>query len=258
MISDALLSAKVGALLGVLYAKRLQALDKLTLNALMAKNPYLYKALGLGKSSELVDQLLLARVSSSDETIFGNDFFEPLAMFTAQQYANGSNGSVIATVGAGAGQDLAIQTATAYLAISVKSGKNIFNSQSEKGQSGEFAQLQARLKKLNLMFRPVIGYGYGRKKAPKIATPVEKIAGQKFWELLSGESDYYLRIARAMTPFASTHADEFKIALEKKSNQLLRQFLLNFVDDGGAIDWDKIVAYNSSSSAPKRLQSLSS
>lgn len=254
MISDTALGAKVGELLAKLYTKRLQALDKLTLNILMSKNPYLYKALGLGKSSELIDQMLLARVSSSDETIFGNDFFEPLAMFTARQYASSSNGEIQAMVGAGAGQDVAIQTASAYLAISVKSGKNIFNSQSEKGQSGEFQQLQARLKKLNLMFRPVIGYGYGRKKPPKVANPVERLAGQKFWALLSGEDDYYLRIARAMTPFANSHAEEFKQALEQKNNQLLLQFMQNFLSISGAIDWDKVVAYNSSSIAPKRLK----
>lgn len=254
MISDAALSAKAGALLDGLYVKRLQPLDKLTLNTLMSKNPYLYKALGLGKASDLIDQMLLARVSNSDETIFGNDFFEPLAMFTAEQYAQGSGGTVQATVGAGAGQDVAIQTTNAYLAISVKSGINIFNSQSEKGQSTEFGQMQARLKKLNLMFRPIIGYGYGRKKEPKVASPVERLAGQTFWALLSGETEYYLRIARAMTPFASSHAEEFKHALEQKNNRLLLQFMLNFVDGAGAIDWDKVVAYNRGSTTPKRLK----
>ena len=251
MISDTALQIEVGRLLVRLYEKRFAALDKLTLDRLLAKNPYLYRALGISDASEFIQQLMIAFVSSSDETIFGNDFFEPLAIFAAKNSATATENLRSVTVGAGAGQDIAIETANAYLAISVKSGTNIFNSQSSKGQGSEFQALQARLKKLNKMFRPIIGYGYGRKNL-RAASAVEKLAGQAFWELLSGESDFYLRISKSMEQFSRDHGMAYKIKFETKRHQLLRDFMINYVQQDGVILWDKVVAFNSAIEKPKK------
>lgn len=248
MITQDKLEHKVGELLATLYSKRFAALQALKLGDLLKKNPYLYRALGLNRPADFIEQLLIARISSSDETIFGNDFFEPLAVFAAQQAQPDAH----VVVGAGAGQDIAIETAREYLAISVKSGTNIFNSQSEKGQSAEFNQLQARLKKLGKMFRPIIGYGYGRKSEPKKASPVERLAGQQFWQLLTGEVDFYLRISHAMEAFANDHAAAFKQALDTKQNALLREFMIDFVEAAGTIRWDAVVAFSSSAQSFKR------
>jgi Type II restriction endonuclease EcoO109I len=251
MIDQAALQAEVGRLLTVLYAKRFAALDKLSLDTLIAKNPYPYRALGESKPLALIQQMLLARVSSSDETVFGNDFFEPLAVYVAKNCFTSEAGCSV-TVGAGAGQDIAIETATAYLAISVKSGTNIFNSQSQKGQTSEFNQLQARMKKLGKMFRPIIGYGYGR-KAIRASTNEERLAGQAFWHLLSGEENFYLRISRAMESHAQQHAALYGAALERKHHLLLKDFMDKYLLANGDIDWDAWVAANSSAAKPKRM-----
>lgn len=253
MISDTALQAEVGRLLDVLYSKRFAALDKLSLTRLLSKNPYLYRALGIANSSEFIMQLMVAFVSSSDETIFGNDFLEPLAIFAACNADPVAGETRQVSVGAGAGQDIAIETASSYLAISVKSSKNIFNAQSTKGQDSEFSALQARLKKLNKMFRPIIGYGYGRKLVRK-ASNVEKLAGQAFWRLLSGEADFYLRISSAMETFAGQHGALYKTAFEQKHRQVLREFLINYVDPSGDIRWDAVVAFNSAESRPKKAK----
>lgn len=253
MIEDSRLETRVGELLSILYTKRFANLESLTLTKLLNKNPYLYRAVGINDPSVFIDQLLAARISSSDETIFGNDFLEPLALWSAKESDQHEGGDRSVTVGAGAGQDIAIETANAYLAISVKSGKNIFNSQSNKGQSTEFVELQSRLKKLNKQFRPIIGYGYGRKLNRK-ETTTEKIAGQLFWELLTGESDYYLRIARAIGKFSESHGEEYKSRLATQKLKLLRTFMLNYVSDDGQILWDAVVTFNSSKDRPKRLK----
>jgi hypothetical protein len=154
-------------------------------------------------------------------------------------------------VGASAGQDIAIETANSYLAISVKSSKNILNSQSAKGQSGEFQSLQARLKKINKLFRPIIGFGYGR-KASKKDTVIEKLAGQVFWETLTGEADYYLRISEAMESYANEHGAIYKEAFDNKQQQLLREFMIDYVSPKGKILWDKVVVFNSAAEKPKK------
>jgi Type II restriction endonuclease EcoO109I len=256
MISEASLTQEVGRLLEVLYRKRFGALEKLSLLRLLNKNPYLYRALGISDSSEFIMQLMIAFVSSSDETIFGNDFFEPLAIFAARQGDQHGDADWKVTVGAGAGQDIAIETANSYLAISVKSGKNIFNSQSVKGQSTEFTALTSRLRKLNKELRAIIGYGYGRKRQIK-ASNVEKIAGQAFWQLLTGDENFYLRLSSAMADFSGEHGTVYKAAFEQKHQQCLREFMIKYVDEQGMILWEKIVAFNSAvvkPAAPKRIK----
>lgn len=253
MIAKKSLEKEVGRLLAVLYGKRFAALDKLSLSRLLNKNPYLYRALGFSDSSEFMMQLMVAFISSSDETIFGNDFLEPLAIFAARHANEHGDIERTVTVGAGAGQDIAIETATSYLAISVKSGKNIFNSQSTKGQSAESTALTSRLKKLNKSIRSIIGYGYGRKLQRK-ASQHEKFAGQSFWRLLTGESDFYLRLSAAMETFAGEHGAAYKATFELKHQQLLREFMIDYVDEAGHILWQKVVAFNSAEVKPPKLK----
>ena len=249
MIAKKKLDTKVAELLAVLYVRRFAQLQALTLTMLLNKNPYLYRAIGIQRPDHFLDGLLVARISSSDETIFGNEFFEPLALWAAE-HAEISGRKV--SVGAGAGQDISIESATEYFAISVKSGKNIFNSQSDKGQKAEFDQLEARLKKLKKAFHKVVGFGYGRQAAPKVATPVMKKAGQDFWELLTGEPDFYVRISDAISKPAAVHKAAFDEMLLKKHSELLRQFMIDFVDTDGTVRWQKVVEFNSARARPGR------
>jgi hypothetical protein len=249
MIGTQALEEKVEVLLGVLYSRRLAQLQALTLTKLLNKNPYLFRAVGIQRPDHFLDGLLSARISSSDETIFGNEFFEPLALWAAQTAQIPGRS---ASVGAGAGQDISIESDTEYFAISVKSGKNIFNSQSDKGQKIEFDQLEARLKKLKKAFHKIVGFGYGRQAVPKVAKTVTKKAGQDFWELLTGEADFYVRISDAISAPAAIHKATFDAELLKKHAELLRQFMLEFVELGGTVRWQKVVEFNSARAKPAR------
>jgi Type II restriction endonuclease EcoO109I len=254
MIDKKALEAEVGRLLKILYHKRLAALDKLSLKRLLDKNPYLYRALGFNDSLELLRQVLNAFVSSSDETIFGNAFFEPLALWSANASNEHSGGERVVTISDGAGVDISIRNKTTHMAIAVKSSKGIFNSQSEKGQNLEFNQMQARAKKSGLEFMAVVGFGYGRKGEPKKSKVILKLAGEKFWTLLTAEDDFYLRIERAIGIYSLGHGDSYRKAFDKKCNSLVKEFSVNFVDDDGSIEWDKIVKFNSSIAKPKALK----
>lgn len=226
MIRAQKLDAKVAALLADIGIKRVSALESLSLTDLLNKNPFLYQSQGHVRAEDYLDALLSARISSSDETIFGNDFFEPLALWSAQEAKIKGR---TASVSDGAGADISISTDTAYYAISVKSGKNIFNSQSSQGQSSEFSAAQGRMKKLGKTFLPLIGYGYGRKKhMPEQA--VDKKAGQEFWKLLTQESDFYLRISDAIGKCAGQHKAAFEAAYEKKRAALVKSFFIDFTD----------------------------
>ena len=63
------------------YANLIEKIDGLNIKKVMKrKNPYLYRAKAMQSASEIVESVLTAFVSSSEETIFGNCFFEPIAI----------------------------------------------------------------------------------------------------------------------------------------------------------------------------------
>lgn len=72
------------------YKKRLQALNGLKLKkVLRRKNPYLYKAMGYEQATKIVEDLLKAYITSSDETIFGTEFFERVGLEVATKMGIG-------------------------------------------------------------------------------------------------------------------------------------------------------------------------
>src|SRR5574340_302842 len=148
MLDAQAVEEKIGELLNEFYRRRTEKLEKLDLiGVLKSKNPYLYRALGVETAAETVEGILAAFASSSDETIFGDAFFEPLAKFV-------SGGQVAPSEGV----DIAIETESTYKAIAVKSGPNVFNADSKKRQGENFSALRKRMAKLKKQFDPVVGY----------------------------------------------------------------------------------------------------
>ena len=63
------------------YGSLIAKIDAINIKDIMkSKNPYLYRAKSMQTSAEIIDSILQAFVSSSEETIFGNCFFEPIAL----------------------------------------------------------------------------------------------------------------------------------------------------------------------------------
>ena len=106
------------------YTSVIASMDKLNITKVMSrKNPYLYRAKAVSSAADIVDGVLSAFVSSSEETIFGNCFFEPLAIA-----ASGGQKSIAE------GIDLEIDSGTTRVAVAVKSGTSVFNADSKKRQ----------------------------------------------------------------------------------------------------------------------------
>ena len=134
------------------YQRRMKKLTELKLSdVLRKKNPYLLRAVGIRKASEIVTEILRAYMSSSDESIFGDAFFEPIARLC-------SGG----TVSPSEGVDVAVETDSVYKAFSIKSGPNIFNASQSKRQNDEFNSLRQRMHKIHKQFDPILGHCYGR------------------------------------------------------------------------------------------------
>lgn len=240
MPTKAEIELKIKELLNDFYRRRISTLNGLQLmKALRKKNPYLFKAVGTEKASEIVENMLLAYMSSSDEGIFGDAFFEPLALFVSGGEPAPSSGV-----------DIVLQDEKRYRAFAVKSGTSVYNSSSKKKQELDFNALRNRMFKLQKIFDPIIGYAYGRKSQRQGASSFRELAGQEFWREVSGDPNFYLEIVRLMRDLPNKHAVEFKEAWDHAVNRFTRDFAEEFCDRDGVILWERIVEFNSSSKPP--------
>lgn len=221
------------------YTQLIKNIDSLDIKKIMSrKNPYLYRSKAMNSAAEIIDSVLAATVSSSEETIFGNCFFEPLAIA-----ASGGQKALAE------GIDVMVQddkTNTIY-AVAVKSGPSVFNADSKKRQEQNFNAAAKLAQQAKTRYVPVIGYGYGKRKSSSRGKPKTyiELAGKAFWKELTGEDDFYLRILQHMGMLPEKYLEEFEASYNRASNRLVREFSNMFCREDGSIDWNALVEFNS-------------
>lgn len=221
------------------YNSLLEKIDTINIDSIMKrKNPYLYRAKAIQSAAEIVEGVLSATISSSEETIFGNCFFEPLAIAA-------SGGSKALAEGV----DIMVddrENNTIY-AIAVKSGPSVFNADSKKRQEQNFNAARKLAQQAKAIYEPIIGYSYGKKRSTGKGRPTiyKELAGQDFWAELTGDSDFYLKIITYMGNKPEQYLEKYRESYNKASNRLVKQFTDKFCDDDGSINWDKLVRFNS-------------
>ena len=220
------------------HETRLKCLKELRLNKLISKNPYLFKAKNIGKASELIDSLLDAFLSSSEEKIFG-DFLESLAIFIS----NGTSGGFKSGT---TGIDLEIRRDEIHYLISIKSGPNWGNSSQHKKLEEDFKKASSVIKQSDrsLNVQSILGICYGKTKTT-FHNGYWKIVGQNFWYFISGEENLYKDIIEPIGYKAKEHNDKFLQGKNEISNLLTVEFITSFCDSTGKIDWKKLVEFNS-------------
>lgn len=226
----------IGHSLTDFYTSLTEKLDKINVDKILKKkNPYLYRAKGICSAGQIVSGILAAFVSSSEETVFGNTFFEPLAMVV-------SGGQKAVTEGV----DITVDKDNTIYSIAVKSGTSVFNADSRKRQEQNFQSAQRRAQQARKAFLPVVGYGYGRKKV-KIENEkfYKELAGKDFWQWLTGDPDFYTKIIGFMGTKPDEYAKEFEEAYVRAENRMIRQFTVKYCKEDGSIDWDALIRFNS-------------
>jgi len=73
-----------------------------------------------------------------------------------------------------------------------------------------------------------------------------KYCGQKFWEFISEEPSLYTEIIEPLGHKAKEKNDDFLKSYAQMINKFTREFGNDFCDVNGAIEWEKIVKFNSS------------
>ena len=225
--------------LEMFYRSLIEKIDGLDIVKIMKrKNPYLYRAKAMENASEIVESVLNAFVSSSEETIFGNCFFEPVAIA-----ASGGQKALAE------GIDIMIQKndINTIYAIAVKSGTSVFNADSKKRQEQNFTAASKLAQQARARYEAYIGYCYGKKKDSGRGTPkiYQELAGKNFWAELTGDDDFYKKLMGFMGTLPEQYVTAYKESYNKAFNRLVREFSNEFCKEDGSIDWEKLVEFNS-------------
>lgn len=226
------------------HQRRLKSLEELKLEKLLTKNPYLFKAKNLLTANALIEDLLSAFLSSSEEKLFG-DFLEGLAVFVAQKTCGGHKSTA-------QGVDLEFFNNDTHYVVSIKSGPNWGNSSQQDKLEQDLKTAVARLKqsKRSSNIQPVLGICYGKTKTTFLRSYM-KIVGQNFWHLISENPNLYTDIVEPIGYRAREHNEDFA----KKKAGIVNMFAMEFIPkfcnpSNGYIDWVKLVQFNSGNYKP--------
>jgi len=187
--------------------------------------------LGIQKASEIVERVLADYISASDETIFGNAFFEPIARIASGGKASDAEGV-----------DFVIDFENRVTAVALKSGPHPYNASQKKRQAQEFLAVRSRLYKLHKQFDPILGHAYGRVKSqPSKDLIYRDSSGQAFWQEITGDPDFYLKLVGLMKDEPAKHRKEYQPAWDAAINRFTAEFIKDFCFPDGSIDWEKLV-----------------
>lgn len=186
------------------HKERISALEKTNLKDLLKKkNPYLFKAKNITTANELITSLLNAKLSASEEEIFGG-FLEDLAIFIAETTLDAHKSST-------RGVDLEYDENGNKTLMTIKSGLNW-------GNSGQWKDLETALQTAVRVLkqssrtknvRCILGVCYGKARRT-IRRGIEQICGQEFWHFLSGDKNFYKEIVEPLGYQASQHNAAFE------------------------------------------------
>ena len=239
LISDEQVTDYVSSNIGIFHCKRLESLEKLQLKKLLRrKNPYLFKSKNITVASDLIRLLLDAHLSSQEETLFG-DFLEGLAIYVAEIVHNGQKS-------AAAGIDLEFTVEQVRYIVSIKSGPNWGNSSQIAKLRDNFATATRVIRQGNRTANiiAVNGCCYGQDSRPE-KSGYFKFCGQEFWELISGDTGFYMRIIEPLGHNAKQRNQDFASKYGAVVNRLSKEFAEEFCTEGGSIDWSNLVAFSS-------------
>ena len=210
--------------IGEFHKARIAKLQSINLKELLSrKNPYMYKAKNIVTAGQMVESLASAYMSSAEESIFGN-WMEGIASFVAEKVYDGHKS-------AAEGIDLEFDKEGVHYFVSVKSGPSWSNSTSMKKQKEQF---RTAVRVFNTSRKPV---------------PTMCIEGCCY--LISGEPTLFVDIVEPLGFKAKEKNEEYYQEYGRMINKFTQEFIAEYCDEKGNINWDKIVRMNAAIKQPK-------
>ena len=220
--------------IGVFHDGRIDSLQNLELERLLKKNPYMFRAKNILTASEMVSGFMEAFLSSSEEELFG-EFLEGLAIFVAQQTSGGYKST-------SKGVDLEFINEGVHYVVQIKSGPNWGNSSQQNQLETDLrvAVNQVRQRTTELNVRAVLGICYGKTRTNFLRGYL-KVVGQNFWYFISENRQLYTEIVEPIGYRAREHNERYLRSKAEVVNRMTKDFLDDFCNPAGAIDWNKLI-----------------
>lgn len=183
---------------------------------------------------------LINDILQSEEERFYDELLIGLAIFIAQQTCNGHKS-------AAQGVDLEFINRNTHFIVSIKSGPNWGNSsqQQKLAQDLRDGVTRVRQSRTALNVQPVLGICYGKVRTKFSPRGYLKVVGQNFWFLISENPDLYTEIIEPIGFRAREHNALFVHGRGALQNKLTGEFISQYCDENGAIDWVHLVQVNS-------------
>jgi Type II restriction endonuclease EcoO109I len=230
--------------IGKFHKARLDRIGDIKLNEILRKkNPYLFKAKNVKKASEIIEGILSAHISSSEEGVFGN-WLERLAIFVCESVYNGKKAAI-------PGIDLDFNVGKRRYLVTIKSGPAWGNDDQVTKMIDNFNSARKRLRTSGASVQVIYVNGccYGRSRPSsefKTKGQYYKKCGKEFWELISGDPTLYTKLVIPLGYQAKQQNDKFKSSYEALVNRFTFEFLKEYSDSNGNIRWEKLIEYISS------------
>jgi len=222
------------------HDRKIQKMEAVTLDTILRrKNPYLFRAKNLLTAESLIEAVLDATISSGEETVFGN-FLEQIAIRAAAVSYGGHKSGI-------KGIDLEFSREGRRYFVAIKSGPSWGNSSQIEKLKRDFEAARRTLATsgggvVEAVF--IEGCCYGQDDMPNKGSHL-KLCGQRFWELVSGDDDLYRLLIQPLGLHAGEKTQHLLELRAAKVNQFSLAFIERFCDSSGAIDWERLVRYNS-------------
>ena len=227
--------------IAIFHKQRLDVVkEKLNLNDLLLhKNPYLFKAKNIFTAQQLVKSMTDAYLQSGEETLFGK-FLEGLAVFVCDKVYGAEKFEAD-----GSGMDFKFEKNGIIYVVECKAGWNWGNSSQINQIKIKSELAKEKWGNEGKEVRIINGCCFGKKKNKPEKAGYEKICGQDFWYLISDDDELYIKIIEPIGHKAKERNEEFEIAYASFQYKLTLEFVQRFCDEGGIIDWKKILEFNS-------------
>lgn len=221
------------------YQQRMQLLRDLTFRELLGMGFCLFRPMCPALAGDIVEVLLDAFLCSSGEQLF-ETFLKDLSLFVVRKKYGGHKSTM-------SGVDLEFEKEGVYYIVLVKSGLYWGSSSQEKelAQDLRDAMTRVRQSRVAAPVDPVLGICYGKTRTTYTKADYLRVAGQDFWHLISEDEDLYTDIIEPIGYRAKEHNDAFEDEKARIVNRFTKEFIDRFCDDTGAIDWVKLVGFNS-------------
>jgi hypothetical protein len=104
-------------------------------------------------------------------------------------------------------------------------------------------------------YDPLLGHGYGRywSNAGEARNYRDR-SGQAFWEELTGDPDFYIKLIALMRNEPLKYKEEFQPIWAGVINKLTLEFSTEFCQADGRIDWVKLVQFVSAKPIEKPIR----